>query len=321
MRICKGYFNRLREALEYAYNAYNMYTPSIIFEVAKTYKICPFEFSLDLSELCDVIICDYNYIFDPKAHLIRYFDDSMYKPKLLIDEAHNLVSRARDMYSKTLSFKRINTLLDIMPKLNTIIYDDIEELDKIFIKYHKLMVEGQYYNKYFDNNIYDVLLNIRQKLEMILSEDNVLRRDEVSLIYYEILDFLNIADIYSEAHRFILEEAKDDIILQIVCLDAREYTYDTIKNKANGCHLFSATMTPINYYMELITKNEGKHMQLKSPFDPKNLDVIIDDKISTKYKDREKTIYDVIDLTKTLLNEKKETILYSFHHINIWRCF
>ena len=308
----KGYFNRLREALEYAYNAYNMYTPSIIFEVAKTYKICPFEFSLDLSELCDVIICDYNYIFDPKAHLIRYFDDSMYKPKLLIDEAHNLVSRARDMYSKTLSFKRINTLLDIMPKLNNIIYDDIEELDKIFVKYHKLMVEGQYYNKYFDNNIYDVLLNIRQKLEMILSEDNVLRRDEISLIYYEILDFLNIADIYSEAHRFILEEAKDDIILQIVCLDAREYTYDTIKNKANGCHLFSATMTPINYYMELITKNEGKHMQLKSPFDPKNLDVIIDDKISTKYKDRERTIYDVIDLTKTLLNTKKGNYIIFF---------
>ncbi len=76
--------------------------------------------------------------------------------------------------------------------------------------------------------------------------------------------------------------------------------------------MFSATMTPINYYMELLTKNEGKYMNLKSPFDPLNLDVIIDDKISTKYKDREKTIKSIVDLTKTLLNTKKGNYIIFF---------
>ncbi len=308
----KGYFNRLREALEYAYNSYDLYTSTIIYEIAKKYRICPFEFSLDLSELSDVIICDYNYIFDPKAHLIRYFDDSMYKVKVLIDEAHNLVSRARDMYSKSLSFKRLNELLEIMPSLTNLIYDDITSLDEIFNKYHKIMVESIYYNNLLDNNIYDVILNIKQKLEIVLSDEKTEKRDEISLIYYEILDFINIADIYSEAHRFIIEETSFDVIIRIVCLDAREYTYNIIKNKIGGCHLFSATMTPINYYMELLTKSEGKYINLKSPFNPLNLDVIINDKISTKYKDREKTISNIVELTKTLLNTNKGNYIIFF---------
>ena len=75
---------------------------------AYKHTVCPFEFSLSISNYCDIIVCDYNYVFDPRAHLIRYFDEGNYKPILLIDEAHNLVSRSKDMFSATLEKQVVN---------------------------------------------------------------------------------------------------------------------------------------------------------------------------------------------------------------------
>jgi len=313
-KYAKGYFDRLQEALVYAYNSYNLFTPDIIKELAKEYNICPFEFSLDLSELCDVIICDYNYVFDPKAHLIRYFDDSLYKPKILIDEAHNLVSRARDMYSAELVFSNIINLYNLLKDKGHLIYEDILRLEDMLKGYEKLMIDQNiYYSSLFDNNLYDIFRSIRERVELILQNDeHIDNRNEISLIYFDIVGFLNIADIYSEAHRFIVEENKGDYTIKISCLDAREYTYNIIKNKVEGCVLFSATLYPINYYMELITKGDGKYMTLKSPFDPANLNILIDPKVSTRYKDREKTIDDIIADANVVLNTNKGNYIIFF---------
>lgn len=310
----KGYFDRLQQALVYAYNSYNLFTPDVIRELAKEYNICPFEFSLDLSELCDVIICDYNYVFDPKAHLIRYFDDSLYKPKLLIDEAHNLVSRARDMYSAEIRFNSIINLYNLLKDKGHLIYEDILRLEDMLRGYERLMIDQNiYYQPLFDNNIYDIFRVIREKVELILQNDeHIDNRNEISLIYFDIVGFLNIADIYSEAHRFIVEEDNSDYNIKITCLDAREYTYNIIKNKVEGCVLFSATLYPINYYMELITKGDGKYINLKSPFNPSNLKILIDANVSTKYKDREKTIDDIIDDSNVVLNTNKGNYIIFF---------
>ncbi len=89
----KGYFDKLKDATMEIFEEYNIYDEYVISKVTEKYKICAFEFSLYLSYFCDVVIADYNYVFDPHAHLIRYFEDDTYKPKELDDEAHNLVSR------------------------------------------------------------------------------------------------------------------------------------------------------------------------------------------------------------------------------------
>ena len=81
-----------------------------IIEYAKRYKVCPFELSLDLSDWCDGIICDYNYAFDPRVKLKRIFEERNEENILLIDEAHNLVNRARDMYSCQLEKRKVMTV-------------------------------------------------------------------------------------------------------------------------------------------------------------------------------------------------------------------
>jgi DNA excision repair protein ERCC-2 len=110
-----GYYDRAGDAVYELLSSGRGYDCRRILEVAEKYKVCPYELSLDLSELCDVIICDYNYVFSPTVYLKRYFDgDRGEKYIFLVDEAHNLPDRARDMFSSRLSgddFEHIVSLL------------------------------------------------------------------------------------------------------------------------------------------------------------------------------------------------------------------
>ena len=88
----------------------DVYDMKLIKDYGEFHKICPHEFSLSISNYSDIVICDYNYAFDPRTHLIRYFEEEYYSPKLLIDEAHNMVDRSRSMYSASLSKESLITL-------------------------------------------------------------------------------------------------------------------------------------------------------------------------------------------------------------------
>ena len=101
--FAKDYYSKIRDVLTEMVLKEDVFTPEIIQKYAKKYTICPFELELDLSLYSDIIICDYNYLFDPLVYMRRYFDEDGANYVALIDEAHNLVERARDMYSASLS--------------------------------------------------------------------------------------------------------------------------------------------------------------------------------------------------------------------------
>lgn len=292
----KGFFNRLKTAFLDIYNDNFMFDDRLILEYSKLHKICPFEFSLYISEYCDLIICDYNYVFDPNAHLIRYFDDNKYKPRLLIDEAHNLVSRAKDMYSSDLNIKDIEHICKIMLEYDKTIFKVYESIKSIINKYSELLnEENEYYSIMLDIGLYNLLYSLKSRCDDIFSKyQSMENRVEALEWYFNIKDFLDAADFYSDAHRFMIKKENDSYIMSIKCLDAKEFTYDIIKNCVYGTVFFSATMYPIEYYMDLLTKGEGRYLTLDSPFNPDNLKVIINDRISTKYKDRERTILDIV---------------------------
>ncbi|MGM9971623.1 MAG: helicase C-terminal domain-containing protein [Anaeroplasmataceae bacterium] len=300
-----GFFNRLKDAFRYIYDNYDTYTSDIILEVSKKYKICPFEFSLYISYYCDLIICDYNYVFDPKAHLIRYFDDDTYKPKILIDEAHNLVSRSKDMYSANILFSDIKLLGEILSPYNKILYKIV---DDVYDKLINLDIKeyNEYYSKVLDDGFINSLYRLKSAVEDILdSEEEISDRNQALLLYFNLKDFLDNSEYYSESHIFIVNKLNNDYEAQIICLDASDFIYKTIKTKCHGVVFFSATLYPINYYMDLLTKGNGKYLTLESPFNHDNLNLVLNTSISTKYKDREKTINSIIDIVDTLVNAKK----------------
>lgn len=321
-RICKpekcpyakGYFNRLRTGVEDIYLNNNIFDYNLIKEYAEKYKICPFEFSLDLSEFADLIVCDYNYVFDPKAHLIRYFEDDTYKSKILADEAHNLVERSKDMYSAILKNTDINKLVDILIQFDKTLFKKRDKLNIKLKEYDEIMSENlYYYSRFQDDEILNLLNSIYISAFNIFEEKQEFKeRDEALEAFFTLKDFLDTNEYFSDNHMFIIKKEDNIYYIEIKCFDASSFLLDTIKKQTDGIVFFSATLNPINYYMDLITHGEGKYLSLESPFDSNKLKIIVNDTVSTKFKDRENTILDIVKDIKTLVSIKKGNYIVFF---------
>ncbi len=114
----KGYYDRVESVIERMLaGGKHLFTGLDIRRAAEEGRVCPYELALDLSERCEVVICDYNYVFSPAVSLRRYFSDGIpgsegHRYVFLVDEAHNLPDRARDMYSGYLTLSRVTALQD-----------------------------------------------------------------------------------------------------------------------------------------------------------------------------------------------------------------
>jgi DNA excision repair protein ERCC-2 len=134
--FARGYFDKVKQALAET-DPYQTFTRPVIEELARTYEICPFEFSLDLALWADCVICDYNYAFDPRVYLHRFFDFDTEPYVFLVDEAHNLPDRARAMYSAELDKQ---TVLDLQRMLKTqlpALFKKLGPINKILLEIRK----------------------------------------------------------------------------------------------------------------------------------------------------------------------------------------
>lgn len=313
--FAKGYFSRLRQAIEDIYTNEILYNQETIMKYALKYNICPFEYSLDLSYFCDAIICDYNYVFDPKAHLIRYFEDTEYQPKILCDESHNLVERSKDMYSAEFDSLLPLRIEEKISSYDKTITKNIRHFYDEFKKYDDLVNKDLfYYSHLLDDLMLSSLKQIVQKAELVLADNKEIKdRDEILTDYFLLKDFVDTAEFFGQSHMFVVKKIEDNHFqIEIKCADASDFIYDTVKNKTKGIVFFSATLFPLKYYMDLLTKGNGKYINLPSPFPQANLDLIIKDDVSTRYKDREATILDIAHVIEGLVNSKKGNYIAFF---------
>ena len=305
-KYAAGYFSRLTDAVKDIFSSTNIYDKKTITEYAIKHEICPFEFSLDLSYFCDLIIADYNYVFDPRAHLIRYFEDDTYRPKVLIDEAHNLIDRSREMYSSSISTKSLSTLRGLLrnkePKVTTYISKAIKQIESYEGLINHTML---YYSKEIDSELTNLIEVIVKKCDQIFSDnEDFTGREEAVEFYFELYDYLDKTRIYGVNHVFSVDKTKAGFRADIRCLDASDFLLRTIEEHIYGVVFFSATMFPLKYHMDLLTKNNGKYLILESPFDKSNLDLIIRSDVSTKYKRRQESIDPIIGCIENLVNSK-----------------
>ena len=141
--FAKDYYTHIRKAIVESIKTYNLFSPEVITEIAKHYAICPFEMQLDLSLYVDIIICDYNYLFDPTVYLRRYFDEDASKMLVLVDESHNLVDRAREMYSASFDSYKFKMAKKAVKHLeHKKIKNAIKRISKLFNKFDDF-VEGE----------------------------------------------------------------------------------------------------------------------------------------------------------------------------------
>lgn len=309
-----GYFDRLRAATMDIFANYDVYDNLTISEVSSKHKICAFEFSLYLSYFCDIVIADYNYVFDPHAHLVRYFEDDTYKPKVLVDEAHNLISRSKEMYSCMISEGDIRTIRSKLNGLKPSVRSECNKIIELINDYRKNLADKAIYVSSFPNTDLNVMIRtLTSKCEQCFEENKKIKdKDEVMEAYFKLLDFSRVSDVFGVSHRQIVKLYKDEVSIQYYCLDASNFLLETIQSSIHGIVFFSATLYPIEYHCNLLSAGNGKYLELESPFPTDNLDIIIHHGVSTKYKDRMESIDTILETIEILTSTHQGNYIIFF---------
>ncbi|MBO7357587.1 MAG: ATP-dependent DNA helicase [Lachnospiraceae bacterium] len=298
----KGHFDRVNECIFAMLTECDDYNKETILKYAEKYKVCPFEMSLDLSMFSDIIIGDYNYAFDPRAKLKRYFEaetDDEYI--FLIDEAHNLIDRAREMYSASLikeDFLKIKNLTkDALPKISK----QCENCNK---KLLSLMRECDDYTlnppiaPFTESlmRLYSAIEKFLQDERSILNKDKdkVPKeiKDEVLNFYFEIGHFLEIYELVNDDYTVYASfNEYGDFFVKLYCVNPRDNLMECMQ-KARSAILFSATLLPITYHKNLLGgEKEDYEVYAKSPFDPEKRGLFIARDVTSKYTRRNDTEY------------------------------
>jgi DNA excision repair protein ERCC-2 len=310
----EGYFDRIDEAVKDILTSENVLSRDIIEEYARRHRVCPFEFSLDLSLWADIIICDYNYAFDPRAHLKRYFGDgnenssSDRQYALLVDEAHNLVDRSRAMYTVAISKSAILEQKRYFKSVNKRVYKILTETNKFFIEYKKTVEDKVQVTKELPKDFCKLLRRLAMNFEEVLQQNSAALNEQGLQLYFDILFFLKISELFDE-HFVCITESNRDMTIKLFCIDASQLLKEKI-SKAKAAMFFSATLLPMQYYVHLLGGNENSYtMRMASSFPRKNLALCLVKSISTRYKDRENSMKQVAECINTAVKHKRGNYL------------
>ncbi|GLC29194.1 ATP-dependent DNA helicase [Clostridium omnivorum] len=291
----KGHFDRVNDAILETLQCEDIITREIVEKYSIQHKVCPFEFSLDLSLFADCVICDYNYVFDPRVNLKRFFAESGDKYVFLIDEAHNLVDRARDMFSAEIYKKPILEMKRIMK-------DKDKKLSNVLTKINSAMIEAKkqcneedhFISKEENKEIYGLLRKFTTIAEeWLLINEGTENYEQLLEMYFNALNYLRISELYDERFVTYVEKTKEDVKIKLFCLDPSKLLKESIE-KGNPAIFFSATLTPMEYFKAILGGDlEDYSIRLTSPFDTDNRAIMVLDNVKTKFTYREKS-YDVI---------------------------
>ena len=292
--------------------------------IAKSYTVCPYEVELAYSELCDFIICDFNYLFDPVVYIRRFFTEGG-KFAFLIDEAHNLADRSREMYSSELSAGDIDALLakeeiGALSKLR-------EELPKIraalcellfpFVKDEMRKDEdgkdvGGVSLSYVPGDLYTIIAELcavledEEKLNMRMRDDERgARLKAIRDLFYKVKKVSASLQCFDTGYRLLVFYRDGEIFFKVLCIDAASEIQKRI-SKGSGAVFFSATLTPLDYYRSILSADPyADTLEVDSPFDPEQLSVSIMDRISIRYSERERTLPAVCRVVAATLSARR----------------
>lgn len=292
-----GHFDRINDAVYDMIIHENNITRDVICEYAKKHKVCPYEMSLDASLWTDAIICDYNYAFDPDVCLKRYFvNDKKNDYVFLIDEAHNLVERARSMYSASIVKEDFLKIKGYVKNISEHVTKELAACNKILLTYKRNCEDCEVISMGETGSLYMALLRLVAQLDKLMSyRVNYEGSDEVLDFYFKIRKFLNTY-MYIDENYIIYEDydENDNFNITIQCMNPSVRLKEYLE-KGKCAVFFSATLLPVNFYKEQLSAKEDDYaVYVPSPFDKKNRLIMIGRDVSTKYSRRSDREYEKI---------------------------
>lgn len=309
----KGHYDRVNNAVYDMIITTNEMSRENIEFYAQKHKVCPFEMSLDVALWTDIVICDYNYVFDPNAHLRRFFSDEVKGEYIfLIDEAHNLVERGREMYSATIFKEEFLEAKRIVKNLDRKLERKLDICNRELLELKRSCKESKIYQSIGQISI--GMTNLLMELERFMEEcERKDVKDGLLEFFFHVRTFLNVYDILDENYKIYGElDENEKFKLKLFCVNPATNLQKCLE-KGNSTIFFSATFLPIYYYKQLLsTEKDDYAIYIDSPFEQKNREIIIGSDVSSKYTLRNVQMYKKIAsyIMKTLEAKKGNYIAF-----------
>lgn len=309
-----GYYDRVNDAIAAAFEI-DALTRTAIEAIAEEFTVCPFELSLELILWSDCVIGDYNYAFDPRVRLQRLFEESGQRHAILVDEAHNLVDRSREMFSAQLEKQPIlalrRSLKDRVPR----IFRALGRVNAWMASTRRQVHEkgGVYVEKNVPQEMLERLQQVARLTEDWLSKNiRAPFRDDLLQLYFELIRFLRVAEGYDGRFATIYESNGQDLRVKLFCIDPSIQLQESWQ-ACRAAVLFSATLTPVDYFQDLLgCPKESGRLKVHSPFPIENLAVYGATRISTYYRERQVSCDTVTRIIGTFVTFRKGHYLLFF---------
>ncbi|QOS39611.1 hypothetical protein DYE49_03710 [Treponema rectale] len=319
--FARHYYDKLMDAIFDALELEDAFDRKAIEDICYKREMCPFQFQLDLSFYCDVLVCDYTYVYDYHDRLgLEEGAIARTHTYLCVDECHNLPDRVRDMYSLEVPKKAFEDALSLcgyqeFSSLKTDIKDAIKMMEKIEIdpEDEDVIKEGVYVLKQLPDDFVLDLYDIITDMKVILKKHALLVVDELLEFFYLVNSFYYLATLVNDEElgsNFLsyvrVNDEKEIVSIRIANLNSRPLIKQA-SNYFESVIYFSATLSPKEYYLDLLGGNlkEDNHLFLPSPFPYENRRVYVDYRLSLRYKDRDQTLYQVFSLCRSAIETKK----------------
>lgn len=283
----KGHFDRVNEAVFDILHLEQEMDRETVLRYAEKYRVCPFEFCLDISSWTDGIICDYNYVFDPNVRLKRYFADGASGDYLfLVDEAHNLVSRAREMYSASVYKEDFQEVKRIIKGKSPRLERQLDRCNKLLLSMKRECGDWQLLEDV--TGLAAGIMTAFSYMETFMEEfPEFPERETVLDFYFCLRDFLNVYE-ELDGHYRIYEENREDgsFLVRLFCVDPSRLLSRCMDQGASTI-LFSATLLPVRYYKTLLSGNQEDYaVYVNSPFPEENRLLMVAEDVSSRYTRR-----------------------------------
>lgn len=322
-----GHYKRTADAIADIVTAHKVIGTDEIGEYAKKYSICPYEFSLDLTEHCDIVICDCNYLIDQAAHFRRYFSDCEENGKkyiFLFDEAHNLLERAKASFGAELRLSKIRRFLDevrampqnaviealgsiefYMQSMEALCADSVEEQEDG-------VKRGFTTLNTFDKQFFDLLSAFVKAADRYTHSPAFgSLPDSLFDLVAEVKKYISALEIFDAHFTHTVTLAGSEIVSKILCLDPSKRLAEKCA-KGVATVFFSATLTPTEYYAALYGAADAVQLSLDCPYDRENLCVCIMDKLSVKYQFRSQNAGAVADAIYSTVSRRDGNYMVYF---------
>ena len=323
----RGHYDRVNEAVYTFLQNQDYGGREELLDWAEQYQVCPFAFSLDVSSFADAVVGDYNYAFSPTARLKRFFGEGMKGDYIfLIDEAHNLVDRSREMFSAALCKEDFLAMKKLAKPVSRKLERALERCNRYLLERKRACEDYEVLRDI--TPFLTALLSLNGILEQLLEEERAADIAEpLREFYFQVNAFLHMADRLGSGYVIYTEHGQDGRFwIHEFCIDPSENLRECL-DKGSAAVFFSATLLPVNYYKKLLSGETSDYgVYIPSPFDAGKRQIVIGQDVSSRYTRRNEMEYRrIADYIRRITSQKNGNYLVFFpsyqYMQQVYECF